>query len=82
MAAWRYEISLFVLKYFSTLEEKFRISARPCNIVANDQQTITAVQSENSSSSFYLYFMYVPYFNFFYFLPKIYDDAICGTSCD
>ena len=34
MAAWRYEISLFVLKkYFSTLEEKFRISARPCNIL-------------------------------------------------
>ena len=42
MAAWRYEISLLVLniyftrslrslvKYFSTLEEKFRISARPC----------------------------------------------------
>ena len=28
MAAWRYEISLL----FSTLEEKFRISARPCNI--------------------------------------------------
>ena len=45
MAAWRYEISLLVLKkyftrslrslvkYFSTLEEKFRIPARPCNIV-------------------------------------------------
>ena len=42
MAAWRYEISLLVLKkyftsegselvkYFSTLAEKFRISARPC----------------------------------------------------
>ena len=42
MAAWRYEISLLVLKKyftrslrslvkcFSTLEEKFRISARPC----------------------------------------------------
>ena len=29
MAAWRYEISL--VKYFSTLEEKFCISARPCN---------------------------------------------------
>ena len=23
MAAWRYEISLLMLKYFSTLEEKF-----------------------------------------------------------
>ena len=34
MAAWRYKISLLVLKkYFSTLEEKFRISARPCNIL-------------------------------------------------
>ena len=45
MAAWRYEISLLVLKkyftserservkYFSTREEKFRISARPCNIL-------------------------------------------------
>ena len=45
MAAWRYQISLLVLKkyftserservkYFSTLEEKFRISARPCNIL-------------------------------------------------
>ena len=43
MAVWRYEISLLLLKkyfvrslpslvkYFSTLEEKFRISARPCN---------------------------------------------------
>ena len=45
MAAWRYEISLLVLKkcfaserservkYFSTLEEKFCIAARPCNIL-------------------------------------------------
>ena len=45
MAAWRYEISLLVLKkyftserservkYFSTLEEKFRIFSRPCNIL-------------------------------------------------
>ena len=45
MAAWRYEISILVLKkyftserservkYFLTLEEKFRISARPCNIL-------------------------------------------------
>ena len=45
MAAWRYEISLLVLKkffthllrsflkYFSSLEEKFRISAQPCNIL-------------------------------------------------
>ena len=45
MAAWRFEISLLVLKkyftserservkYFSTLEEKFRITARPCNIL-------------------------------------------------
>ena len=45
MAAWRYEISLLLLKkyftgslcslvkYFSTLEEKFRISAQPCDIL-------------------------------------------------
>ena len=45
MAAWRYEIPLLVLKkyftrslrslikYFSTREEKFRISKRPCNIL-------------------------------------------------
>ena len=45
MATWGYKISLLVfkkyftserserVKYFSTLEEKFRISARPCNIL-------------------------------------------------
>ena len=45
MVAWRYGISLLVLKkyftrslrslakYFSTLEKKFRISTRPCNIL-------------------------------------------------
>ena len=33
MAAWRYEISLLVLKYFSTREEKFRIFARLCSIL-------------------------------------------------
>ena len=45
MAAWRYKIYLLELKkyftrtlrslvkYFSTLEEKFRISVRPCNIL-------------------------------------------------
>ena len=45
MAAWRYEISLLVLKkyftrslrslvkYFSTREEKFRISKWPCDIL-------------------------------------------------
>ena len=45
MAAWRYEISLLVLKkyftrslcspvkYFSTLEEKVCISTWPCNIL-------------------------------------------------
>ena len=32
MAAWRYEIFFLVLKNFSKLEQKFRISARPCNI--------------------------------------------------
>ena len=45
MAAWSYKISLLELKkyftrslrslvkYFSTLEEKSRISVRPCNIL-------------------------------------------------
>ena len=45
MVAWRYEIFLLVfkkyftrslrslVKYFLTLEEKFRISTRPCNIL-------------------------------------------------
>ena len=38
MAARRYDISLRVLKartseIFSTLEEKFRISKRPCNVL-------------------------------------------------
>ena len=45
MATWRYEISILVLKKyftsdrservkcFSTLEENFRISKRPCNIL-------------------------------------------------
>ena len=45
MAAWRYEMSLLVLKkhftcslrslvkYFSTLKEKLCISAQPCNIL-------------------------------------------------
>ena len=45
MAAWRYEISLLMLKkyftrslrslrkYFSTLQKKLRISAWPCNIL-------------------------------------------------
>ena len=45
MATWRYEISLLALekdftserservKSFSTLEEKFRISKRPCNVL-------------------------------------------------
>ena len=54
MAAWRYEISLLVLKkyftrslyslmkYFSTLEETFHISARPCNILyLSNFQTLT-----------------------------------------
>ena len=47
MVTWRYEISLLMLKksftserseqvkYFSTLEDKFRISAWPCNILCS-----------------------------------------------
>ena len=33
MVAWRYEISLLVLKNISSLKEKFHISVRPCNIL-------------------------------------------------
>ena len=35
MAAWKCEVSLLrsLMKYFSTLEEKFRISAWPGNIL-------------------------------------------------
>ena len=35
MAAWRYETRSLrsLVKYFSALEEKFRIPARPCNIL-------------------------------------------------
>ena len=55
MAAWRYEIFLLVLKkyftrslpsfvkYFSTLEEKFRISARPCKILYVSSISITSL---------------------------------------
>ena len=64
MAAWRYEISLIVLKKyftrslrsqvkcFSTLEEKFRISVRPCNILylsgVNPAHTAVATGSNSS----------------------------------
>ena len=33
MVAWRYETFLLVLKNISTLEDKSRISARPCNML-------------------------------------------------
>ena len=33
MGAWRYKIFLLVLKNISTLEEKFRITASPCNML-------------------------------------------------
>ena len=52
MAAWRCEISFLVLKnfslvrdMFSTLEEKFHISARPCNI-----QYLLFIQNIGSNS--------------------------------
>ena len=56
MAAWRYEISLLVLKkyftselrslvkYCSTLEEKFPVSARPCNILYELNMSIVYCQ--------------------------------------
>ena len=45
MAAWRYEISLLVLKNISlvsALEEKFRMSARPCNILYDSDMYIVS----------------------------------------
>ena len=59
IAAWRYEISLLLLKniplvrrslrslvkYCSTLKEKFRISARPCNILYSLLQNVQKRQS-------------------------------------
>ena len=58
MAAWRYEISLFVLKkYFSTLEEKFRISARPCNILYLINARINVLNSLNRLLIYYLGFV-------------------------
>ena len=57
MAAWRYKISLLMLKnislvrcthleIFSTLEEKFCISVRPCNYLCHcpDIQLFTEVE--------------------------------------
>ena len=64
MAAWRYEISFLVLKkyftserservkYFSTLEEKFHISARPCNILYISLNTFrTRISSTSDTTS-------------------------------
>ena len=62
MTAWRYEISLLVLKkyftrslrslvkYFSTLEEKFRISARPYNILYVWKFPIDRVRERNKEA--------------------------------
>ena len=38
MVAWRYESSLLMLMNISTLEDKFRISARPWNILHDSYQ--------------------------------------------
>ena len=69
MAPWRYEISLLVLKkyftserservkYFSTLEDKFRISARPCNILYLINARISVLNSLNTLLIYYLGFV-------------------------
>ena len=79
MAAWRYEISLLVLKnistcslcslvkYFSTLEEKFRISARPCNLLYL------------CSCSFFSIAVFL-HISCFYFL-LVFGPAVIGHSC-
>ena len=65
MAAWRYEISLLVLKkyftrslrslvkHFSTLEEKFLISARPCNILEQQGLKLKQHQLENATNGLF-----------------------------
>ena len=72
MAAWRYEISLLVLKkyftrslrslvkYFSTLEEKFRISTRPCNILYIYRLNTKIRSTMLYLSGFELYSRWVP----------------------
>ena len=69
MAPWRYEISLLVLKkyftserservkYFSKLEDKFRISARPCNILYLINARISVLNSLNTLLIYYLGFV-------------------------
>ena len=69
MAPWRFEISLLVLKkyftrslrslvkYFSTLEDKFRISARPCNILYLINARISVLNSLNTLLIYYLGFV-------------------------
>ena len=72
LETWRYEISLLVLKkyftrslpslvkYFSTLEEKLRISARPCNILYISERTSIQYQPgpslELSGADAYYYY--------------------------
>ena len=64
MAAWRYEIYLLVLENISILEEKFRISPRPCNILylryktfnkpANEAVKKFAWQTQDKTNRVYL----------------------------
>ena len=71
MAAWRYEISLRVLKnisramraanernIFSTREEKFRIFKRPCNILYLSNCTATFSSRDNPKT---IYSVGVPF---------------------
>ena len=63
MVSWRYENSLLVfkryftrslsslVKYFSTLEEKFRISARPCNILLSFKSLYYRIYSNKRPTS-------------------------------
>ena len=63
MVAWRYENSLLMfkkyftrslsslVKYFSTLEEKFRISKRPCNILLSFKSLYHRIYSNKRPTS-------------------------------
>ena len=92
MAAWRYETSLLVLKkyftrslrslvkYFSTLEEEFRISTRPCNILyvyypQTHMQIFTPTVVQGGGGG-----LIEPSLGFWYVAIFQNDFAFCGKS--
>ena len=91
MAAWRYDISLLVLKiyftcslrslvkYFSTLEdrrapveEKFRISARPCNILSIYINQLCCIFTKNTTVAILFFFLLRCYPLFFIAMVSVF----------